>query len=150
MKNGYWRIKRFTVPNLICALIGALCLLALTPTARAHRPALEDQFRAPPQVGPCDGLSQFSQKSSTITDPTLAALAIYGRLEFPNEIDLYAFVPAKSESIPVEAMVPVRQFNYNFRPAVIIIGRDVASSEQSNSPASLPLELPEGFRARVI
>lgn len=150
MKAGFWRIKSIPVPRLICALIGAWCLLALAPMAQAHRPALEDQFRAPPQVGPCDGFSQFSQKASTITDPTLASLAIYGRLEWPNEIDLYAFVPAKSESIPVEAMVLVRQFNYNFRPAVIIIGRDIAPPEQSNSPASLPFILPDGFRARVI
>src|SRR5215475_3844993 len=150
MNAGYWRISGIPAPRLICALISAWCLLALAPIVRAHRPALEDQFRTPPQVGPCDGFSQFSQKASTITDPTLASLSIYGRLEFPNEIDLYAFVPAKSESIPVEAMVPVRHFNYNFRPALIIVGRDVTPSEQSNSPESLPIKLPDGFRARVI
>jgi len=150
MKAGYWRIKSISVPKLILALIGAWCLLAFAPMARAHRPTREDQFKTPPQVEPCDGLTQFTQKASTITDPTIASLAIYGRLELPNEVDLYAFVPAKSESIPVEAMVPVRRFNYNFRPTVIVIGRDIEPSEQSNSPAGLPFDLPDGFRARVI
>jgi len=147
---GYWRIKSVSVSKLTRLLIGAWLLLALTPNTRAHRPALEDQFRNAPRVVPCDNFSQFSQRAIAITDPTLASLAIYGRLEWPNEVDLYTFVPAKSESIPVEAMVPVRQFNYNFRPAVVIIGRDIAPSQQSNSPASLPFTLPEGFRARVI
>jgi len=151
---GYWRIKSVSVPTLTRLLIGAWLLLALEPNARAHRPALEDQFKNAPQIAPCDNFSRFSHKAITITDPTLASLAIYGRLEWPNEVDLYAFVPAKSESIPVEAMVPVREFNYNFRPAVVIIGRDVATSQQSGSPAnpppSLPFTLPEGFQARVI
>ena len=152
MKAGYWRIHSYTVPRLICALIGAWCLLVFAPMANAHRPALEDQFRAPPQIGPCDGFSQFSQRASTIPDPTLDALAIFGRLESPNEVDLYAFVPSKSESIPIEAMVPVRQFNSNFRPAVLVIGRDITPSDQlnSNSTQSLPLKLPDGFQARLI
>jgi len=154
MKAGYWQIKSVTVPKLSCALIGVWCLLALAPIARAHRPALEDQFRAPPQVEPCDSVTKFTQKASTITDPTLASLAIYGRLALPNEVDLYAFAPAKSESIPVEAMVPAQQFNSNFRPAVIIIGRDIAPSQEAvsdgNAPVNLPIKLPEGFRARVI
>ncbi len=150
MMVGFWRIKRIPIARLFCALIGAWYLLALAPIARAHRPALEDQFRTPPQIGPCDAFSQFSQRASTITDPTLASLAIYGRLEWPNEIDLYAFVPAKSESIPVELMAPVRQFNQNFRPTLIIIGRDISPSEQSNPTVSLPLTLPDGFSARVI
>jgi hypothetical protein len=71
-------------------------------------------------------------------------------LESPNEVDLYAFVPANGGPIPVEAMVPAQQLNYNFRPAVIIIGRDIAPQEQQNSPPNLPFELPDGFRARVI
>ncbi|MGH9937617.1 MAG: hypothetical protein ACREAM_15315 [Blastocatellia bacterium] len=131
-------------------MIGAYLLLALATNARAHRPALEDQFKNAPQIAPCDNFSRFSHKAITITDPTLASLAIYGRLEWPNEVDLYTFVPAKSESIPLEAMVPAQQFNYNFRPAVVVIGRDIAPSQQSNSPPSLPFTLPEGFRARVI
>jgi len=147
---GYWRINSVPVPNLTRFLIGAWLLLALATNARAHRPALEDQFRNAPPVAPCDNFSRFSQRAIPITDPTLASLAIYGRLEWPDEVDLYTFVPAKSESIPVEAMVPVRQFNYNFRPAVVIIGRDIAPSQQSSSPASLPFPLPDGFRARVI
>src|SRR5262249_12370045 len=59
-----------------------------------------------------------------------------------------------SESIPVEAMVPAQRFNSNFRPAVIVIGRDIAPSREPgspvNAPVSLPLNLPDGFRARVI
>src|SRR5262249_22939755 len=131
-------------------LVGACCLLALVSIARAHRPMLEDQFTNPNHVAPCDNFSQFSQRALTISDPTLGSLAIYGRLESPNEIDLYGFVPSKSESIPIEAMVPVREFNYNFRPAVAVIGRDIAPSEASNSASILPLTLPEGFQARVI
>jgi hypothetical protein len=150
MKAGCWRIKCFPVPGLTRALISVWLLIALVTNVRAHLPVLEDQFKTPPQVALCDRFSQFTHQASTITDPTLASLAIFGRLESPNEVDLYAFAPAKSESIPVEAMVPAQQFNYNFRPAVIIIGRDITPSEQSNSTPNLPLALPEGFKARVI
>ncbi len=153
MKTDHSRTKSIYLPKparLARVLIGACCLLALVTIARAHRPTLEDQFKAPQQIAPCDDFSQFSQRASTISDPTLGSLAIYGRLESPNEVDLYGFVPSRSESIPIEAMVPVRQFNYNFRPTVVIIGRDIAPSEPSNSQASLPFTLPEGFRARVI
>jgi hypothetical protein len=150
MKAGCWRIKCFPITELTRALISVCLLLALVTYARAHLPTLEDQFKTPPQVAPCDSFSQFTHQASTITDPTLASLAIFGRLESPNEVDLYAFAPAKSESIPAEAMVPAQQFNYNFRPAVIIIGRDITPSEQSNSPPNLPIALPDGFKARVI
>ncbi|MGH9768727.1 MAG: hypothetical protein ACREAB_14955 [Blastocatellia bacterium] len=150
MKVSDWRIKWILIPKLNRALISAWLLLALVTIARAHRPALEDQFRNAQQTSPCDNFSRFFPKVAPITDPTLGSLAIYGRLQWPNEVDLYSFVPAKSESIPVEAFVPIREFNHNFRPAVIIIGRDIAPTQQSDSPPSLPFKLPEGFQARVI
>lgn len=138
-------MKNSPVASLTRSLIGAWCLLAFVITARAHLPLLEDQLRNARQDGHC---SYFSPQAVAITDPTEASLAIYGRLGWPNEVDLYAFTPAKSESIPIEALVPAQQSNEYFRPAVIIIGRDIAPQQQSELP--LPLTLPDGFRARVI
>lgn len=147
MKIGFRRTKTSPVASLTRSLIGACCLVAFVITARAHRPVLEDQLRNARQTGPC---SDFFPKAVPITDPTQASLAIYGRLGWPNEVDLYAFVPEKSESIPIEAFVPAQQSNQHFRPAVIIIGRDIAPQQQSELPANLPLTLPQGFRAQVI
>jgi hypothetical protein len=130
--------------------MGFWLLFALVSSARAHRPALEDQFRNAQQIAPCDSFSHFSPKVVSITDPTYAALSIYGRLEWPNEVDFYTFTPAKNDALPIEALVPVRQFNSDFRPAVIFIGRDIPPAQQSATPAGMPFTVPEGFHARLI
>jgi hypothetical protein len=138
-------------PALTRFLIGACCLFALPIAVRAHQPVLEDQLRNARRVIPC---GDYFQEALPITDPTQASLAIFGRLGWPDEIDLYTFVPAKSESIPIEALVPAQQSNQNFRPAILIIGRDIQPQQQSELPAEflaeLPIKLPENFRARVI
>ncbi|MGE0126472.1 MAG: hypothetical protein AB7U82_00070 [Blastocatellales bacterium] len=85
-----------------------------------------------------------------ITDPTQTSLAIYGRLGWPNEVDLYAFVPAKSETIPIEALVPAQQSNQHFRPAVVIFGHDIAPQPQSEPPSPLPITVPQGLQALLI
>lgn len=134
-------------PALTRLLIGVGCLLALAIAARAHQPLLEDQLRNVRRTGPC---AEYLPEAVTINDPTQSSLAIYGRLGWPNEIDLYTFIPAKSASIPVEALVPAQQSNQDFRPAVVLIGRDIAPQQQSALPAELPLKLPEYLRAQVI
>lgn len=128
-------------------LTGCCCLLALAITARAHQPLLEDQLRNARRTAPC---SDYFQEAVPISDPTQASLAIFGRLGWPNEVDLYTFTPAKSASIPIEALVPARQSNQYFRPAIIIIGNDIVPQQASMLPAEIPLRLPGNFHAQVI
>lgn len=150
MKVVHWRIKSASVsatPALPRSLIGVCCLLALAITARAHQPVLEDQLRNARRTAPC---SDHFQEAMPIADPTQASLAIFGRLGWPDEVDLYTFIPTKSESIPVEALVPAQQSNQRFRPTIAIIGRGIAPQQQAELPAELPFKLPENLRAQVI
>src|SRR5215813_12412640 len=148
-KISHWREINLCVKkkyqfqfSLICFVLSIVILLASTPFAYAHQPIIEKDA----SVKPANSVEELYAQAVAISDPTLASQVVYGRLASPTEIDLYTFTPARNESIPIEAMVPVNPANQNFRPAVFIVGEDVVS--QNN--VEFPLPLPEGYGARVI
>ena len=118
----------------LCA--AALVVFALACAASAHRPLLEASLR--PGGDP--------EHAAQVVDPTHASSAVYGRLDAPGEVDFYKFTAAKAETIPVEALVPVRPSNSDFRPTAVVLGRHLAETPG----LSLPFPVPEGFRALVV
>lgn len=117
-------------------LMTTALVLLFAPAALAHRPVLERSL-APGNT--FDGAAQLE-------DPTAASQAIYGSLGAPGEVDFYKFTAAKAETIPVEALVPVRPSNRDFRPWVALVGKSVAPT----ADVQLPFALPEGLQAHVL
>ena len=117
-------------------LASAALVLLVATAALAHRPVLERS------LAPGNTLDAAAQ----VEDPTAASQAVYGSISAPGEVDFYKFTPGKNETIPFEALVPVRPSNRDFRPWVAIIGKSVAPTPD----AQLPFALPEGLQAHVI
>jgi hypothetical protein len=67
-------------------------------------------------------------------DPTFASYAIFGDLKTPGEVDMYVFIAAKDEEIPVELTIPAKRKYVTLRPTTVLIGPFL--------PASVPLTLP--------
>ena len=124
--------------NCARLLASAALLLLLAVAAHAHRPVLERSL-APGAT--FEGAAQ-------VEDPTAASQAIYGSLSAPGEVDFYKFTAGKTDTIPVEALVPVRPSNRDFHPWVAVFGKWVAlTPEQAQQ---LPITLPEGLQAQVM
>ena len=117
-------------------LASAALVLAIASAALAHRPVLERS------LAPGNTFDAAAQ----VTDPTAASQAVYGSLGAPGEVDFYKFTANKADTIPVEALVPVRASNRDFRPWVALIGKTVAPT----TDVQLPFALPEGLQAHVI
>ena len=118
-----------------------LFALALAGLAHAHQPVV-------PKGGPSlfwPGTIDAS-RATALPDPTQSSSATYGRLTWPNEVDLYTFTADRDTTIPVEALVPIRPFNRDFRPAVLIVGREL-NLPIVNDP---PLRPPDGFQASIL
>ena len=125
------------VKHKAARLLSSAALVIFVATATlAHRPVLERSLAPGNNV---EGAAQLA-------DPTAASQAVYGSLSAPGEVDFYKFTAGKGDSIPVEALVPVRPSNRDFRPWVAIIGKSVAPT----TDAQLPFALPEGLQAHVI
>ena len=117
-------------------LASAALVMLIASAATAHRPVLE---RSLAPGNNFDGAAQVS-------DPTAASQAVYGSINAPGEVDFYKFTAGKPDAVPVEALVPVRPSNRDFRPWVAIIGKTVAPT----ADVQLPFALPEGLQAHVI
>src|SRR3712207_77420 len=111
-------------------------VLLIASAALAHRPVLERGL-AP---------GNTPDAAAQLADPTSASQAVYGGLAAPGEVDFYKFTPGKAEAVPVEALVPARPSNADFRPWVAVSGKTVAPTPD----AQLPFALPEGLHAHVI
>src|SRR5215213_2263314 len=111
-------------------------VLIIASAALAHRPVLERS------LAPGNNFDSAAQ----VADPTAASQAVYGGLDAPGEVDFYKFTSNKADAVPVEALVPVRPSNRDFRPWVVVIGKSVAPTPD----AQLPFALPEGLQAHVI
>jgi hypothetical protein len=107
----------------------------------AHQPHEEDN--APPAAWPAAFDAKLARPAG---DPTRASVAIYGSIGSPSEIDLYRFTASKDGAIPLEVLAPVRPYNRDFRPALVIIG----SSLERHSEAGIPLQLPGGLQAFLV
>lgn len=112
-------------------------VLAFAAHALAHRPVLEQQ------LGP--GASW--EAAAQTVDPTHASVAVYGSLSEPSQVDFYKFVAGKAETIPAEVLVPVRPSNEQFRPALVVLGRNLAPPADAQA---LPFALPEGYGGVVL
>lgn len=117
-------------------LASAALVLSLAAAAFAHRPVLE---RGLAPGNSFEGAAQLA-------DPTAASQAVYGSISAPGEVDFYKFTAGRTDAIPVEALVPVRPSNAEFRPWVVVIGKTLAPTPD----AQLPFALPEGLQAHVI
>ena len=120
--------------------LGVLLFSAFVFIAQANQPVIESQM-----IKGNDN-KNIVERAVEVSDPTLSSLAIYGNLSAPDEIDVYTFKAANTEKIPIEALVPARVSNKDFRPSVVVIGRDVGETQNTN----LPFSLPEGQKALVI
>jgi hypothetical protein len=78
-----------------------------------------------------------------LRDPTAQSVAVYGRLSTPDEVDLYRFSAAKEQSIPVEALVPIRRGSERFRPCVAFLSKGGEELE-------LPFDIPDGYGGVII
>lgn len=115
--------------------VSAALLIFVLPVW-GHRPVLERSLRP----------GGNWESAAQVTDPTHASTATYGRLDAPGEVDFYKFTAAKAETIPVEALVPVRASNAEFRPAVAVLGKNFPETPG----LTLPFAAPEGFRALLV
>lgn len=125
---------------IVCAL---LACWSLVPPASAHQPTIRNQAKAANTSSP----EEFYRSAVKINDPTSASQAVYGRLQSPGEIHLFTFTAAKNESIPIEALVPARPSNMEFRPALVVVGKDILPSSQQQP---LPFPALAGSNARLI
>ncbi len=107
----------------------------------AHQPREEKSAHPGSWPGPFD-----AKLAASAGDPTRASVAIYGSIASPSEIDLYTFTASKDDSIPVEVLAPVRLYNRDFRPALVIIG----DSLEHHSDGDPPLQLPNSLKALLI
>jgi hypothetical protein len=133
--GAYQRDMRFkhTGPRLAAS---ASLVLLLVGVASAHRPVLERG------LAPGNNFESAAQ----LADPTTSSEAVYGSISSPGEVDCYKFTAGKTDTIPVEVLVPVRASNREFRPWVAVIGKTVAPT----ADVQLPFALPEGLQAHVI
>jgi len=107
--------------------------------AFAHQPVREKDSTSNKQ-----GQENSLETATEVKDPTLQSLAIYGRITQPLEIDFYKFTPSRSETIPIEVLVPVRVTNQNFIPSYVFVR---PSSESQTGSENLPFVIPEGYEA---
>lgn len=80
-----------------------------------------------------------------ISDPSEASRAEFGRINQPGDVALYSVKPAKDVSVDVEVVVPVRQSNADFRPAVAVLVPGSAPT-----PEGAPFPAPAGYQLTVI
>lgn len=100
----------------------------------------------------------FYETARPIDDPTTGPRPVYGGLYTPTEIDLYTFTAGADAKIPVEALVPTRYSNKDFRPTVAVMGRGIEGSANEIIPFTLHSDLlariipppPPGPRERVV
>ncbi len=116
-----------------------LVLTFPTLTASAHQPILE-RDRA------LNENEQFELGVYPLKDPTMASLAVYGRLSSPNEVDNYSFTVSESGTIPLQLLVPVRFSNQAFEPELFVLKPGSPSQGISN----LPVELPPEYQAQKL
>jgi hypothetical protein len=116
-----------------------LFLFSATVSIYAHNPVIERRQ--------CGESQTILDCALEIQDPTAQSTAVYGNLSAPKEIDVYRFTAASSETIPIEALVPARPSNGDFRPAVVIFGQSI---DQPTANPQLPFQLPENFQARLV
>lgn len=128
MLKKFHAIRRAAVAVLVCLF---------TATALAHRPVLEQQLRP----------GGAWEAAAELVDPTHASVAVYGSLSEPSQLDFYKFVAGKDENIPAELLVPARPSNERFRPALVIMGRNLTPA--ADAP-QLPFAPPEGYHALLL
>lgn len=99
------------------------------------------------ESGASSGLTQTNllERATAIDDPTRGPVAVYGGLFEPSELDVYSFIASREATVPVEALVPARVSNRDFRPTVAVIGPGLGSLQQQ-----VPFDLPASAQAEVI
>lgn len=80
-----------------------------------------------------------------ISDPSEASRAEFGRINQSGDVALYSVKPATDVTVSVEAVVPVRQSNQDFRPAVAVF-----MPGSGAPPAQTPFPVPNGYQVTVI
>jgi hypothetical protein len=125
----------FYVP---CIVLGLLCV----PQVYAHQPVLNDShiqlaWDSPPRV--------LYASSRPIGDPTFASLAIYGKLEQSKGVDMYVFMPQKTEDLSLEILVPATKNLRSFHPIAVLIGHNLENADAQPYPVNI--KIPQLFHA---
>jgi hypothetical protein len=123
-------------PILFAMVLGlSLLALAVTP-ALAHQPYFEEEdIRA--------------EDPWKIKDPTIST-ALYATLEWPDDVDYYAFEGLEREVILLQLTIPQIEGQEEFAPTMALIGPGLpdAGLNLDGLPASVPV--PEGMGAVII
>jgi hypothetical protein len=130
--------------NLRVALVSALALFllgAFTTKVLAHQPAIESGKGRETPVS-----ADFYKNAVELKDPTAVSQAVYGRIGTPGEIDFYTFTAANKSNEPFEVLIPARPSNKNFRPSLVVIGKNLSEPSDDFTKFTLPA----GYEARVI
>lgn len=117
--------------NLLISLIALLLWLLSADPAFAHQPILERNLSY-------DAGSPGAVQILKIKDPTAASEAVYGRLSSPMEVDIYSFISQKTETIPVQLLVPMRVSNKDFMPVLAIVSQNLNNALDLQLPVSIP------------
>ncbi len=88
-------------------------------------------------------------QATKLADPTISSQAVYGLLNNPGQEDVYVFVPEKTETVPVEILVPIRPGNQNFFPELFIAAKNIPQARAIENPA-IQQTLPEGYKVMKI
>lgn len=138
--------RRFVLGILLAAFF-----YLTTPVSAAYQPVLE-QRPAIAITNPED-LYEFAMRTG---DPTFASYAIFGELKTSGEVDMYVFIVAKDDVIPIELTIPAKTKYVNLRPTVVLVGPFIRQDPSVTIPFALPLGVdilpipsPEGSRERT-
>jgi hypothetical protein len=142
---------RIAMPKWLLSAFIILTVLVVAPHARAYQPVLET--RPDIAIATPEDLYEFAMKTG---DPTFASYAIFGELTAPSEVDMYVFIAAKDEVIPVELTVPAKTKYVTFRPTTVLIGPYLPAADTPPLPFAVPLGVdvlaipsPDGSRERT-
>jgi hypothetical protein len=123
-------MKRAIVPVLLF-----FCVFLLPHRAYAYQPVVEN--RPDVIISTPQDLYELAMKTG---DPTFAAYAIFGSLKQPGEVDMYVFITAKDDTIPLEVDVPAKNQYAGLRPTAVLIGPYVSQNKNAALPFAIPLE----------
>ena len=133
--DSRYAMLKISMRRVLIVPLFVLSVAVFPRLAYAYQPVMENR----PNVvisTPVD-LYEFAMPTG---DPTFASYAIFGSLQAPGEVDMYVFVAAKDESIPVGLDVPAKTQFSRLRPTVVLIGPYLSQED----PGSLPFEIPLG------
>lgn len=114
-----------------------LVLLYFFPTpVSANQPVIENHTTA---ASFTLSSSELYATNQPLGDPTVTGITLYGQLSESGQVDVFSFVPAQDETLPIELVVPAKTRLGSFKPTVIIVGQNLPPQETLETPVAIPL-----------